>query len=134
MIDFGRYVGIRYVEKGRGFEGVDCYGLLWLAHQCERGVCLPSYADRHADGATRRELSALIEGETRSTWRAIADGGEQAFDALLMRDGREVSHVGMVIEGSRVLHIERGKTSVIDRYRTGQLRHRVVGFYRFNEP
>ncbi len=127
-----RFVGIPWADKGRDFAGVDCWGLLWLVMRELRGIEVPSYSDRYVTAGDRRALNALIAGEM-VPWREIAAGDEQPFDAVLIREGRFLRHVGLVVDPGRLLHISQGATSVIERYREGLLKMRVVGFYRHRD-
>lgn len=131
---FDRYVGVPWIEKGREFEGCDCWGLLRLLYLNERGISVPSYSDSYENVDDRATLTALIRGEVSQSWGEIARGAEQIFDAVLMREGRALSHVGVVVAPGKLLHVERGGTSVIEPYRHGPLKHRVIGFYRFVGP
>lgn len=126
---FDRFVGLPYRDYGRAMDGVDCYGLVFLVHRA-CGNDLPVYHGRYALGADRRELAQLIAGELGS-WRGIAAGSEAPLDLVIMREGALETHVGVVTRPGRLLHIERGVTSRIEPYRTGVLRHRVTGFFRF---
>jgi len=127
---FDPFVGLSYVDNGRSLEGVDCWGLVWLA-SAAAGHELPSYHDRYVLGADREELAALIAGELPA-WDEIAAGHERSMDCVLMREGHLARHIGIVTRPGFVLHIERGRSSVIETYRSGLLRHRVIGFYRYS--
>jgi cell wall-associated NlpC family hydrolase len=128
MLD--RFVGIPFADKGRTFDGCDCWGLVRLVLAELRGIALPSYSEQYVAAEDRRALSELIAGEL-GPWREVPDGSEQPFDAVLMREGRFARHIGLVIAPGRLLHVEQGRTSCIERYRDGVIRPRVVGFYRF---
>jgi cell wall-associated NlpC family hydrolase len=125
-----RFVGIPYLDQGRTAAGLDCYGLVVLVYREIWGIELPSYAERYVTGADRRALAGLVS-DGLCDWREIGAGDEDAFDVCLMRDGREISHVGLVVGYGRVLHVERGGLSRIERYRNGMLGARVAGFYRY---
>lgn len=125
-----RFVGIPWVEKGRGFEGCDCWGLLRLVYLEECGVELPGYGERYETVADRAALAELIAGAKFEQWSEIPAGTERAFDAVLIREGREQTHIGLVVTPGRCLHVDRGNTSVIESYRHGPLKFRTVGFYR----
>lgn len=127
-----RFVGIPWADKGRDVTGADCWGLLWLVMREMRGIALPSYSDQYVTADDRRALDALIAGEL-SPWQEIERGAELPFDAVLMREGRFLRHVGLVVEPGRLLHVSRNSTSVIERYREGLLKTRVVGFYRYRD-
>jgi cell wall-associated NlpC family hydrolase len=128
---FDRFVGLPYADKGRG-PTYDCWGLLQAVMRELRGIELPSYSDRYVTADDRKALAALIADEL-DPWDEIASGQEQAFDAVLMREGRFPRHVGIVTEPGRLLHVSAGETSIIERYREGPLKHRVVGFYRYRD-
>lgn len=131
-MSFDRFVGIPWSDKGRDFTGADCWGLLWLVMRELRGIDLPSYSDQYVTASDRKALDRLIAGEL-SPWLEISVGAEQPFDAVLMREGRFLRHVGLVVDDGRLLHVSSGSTSVIERYREGLLRNRVVGFYRYRD-
>jgi cell wall-associated NlpC family hydrolase len=131
-MDATRFVGLPYIDKGRGFDGCDCWGLLWLVYRDLRGVELPSYAERYVTGADRAAMAALIADEL-DPWTEIAAGQEHAFDGVLMREGRAIRHIGIVTEPGLLLHVQDGQSSQIERYRSGPLKHRVVGFYRYRD-
>lgn len=126
---FDPFVGLAWADKGRG-EAVDCWGLVHKVFADLRGIDLPSYGERYATAADRRALAGLIDGEL-DAWREIQPGSELRFDAVLMRKGAFASHVGIVTDPGLVLHVSAGETSVIERYRSGVLARRVVGFFRF---
>lgn len=127
---FGRYVGIPYLDRGRGFCGLDCYGLLCLVYRELRGLDLPSFDQHYVSAADRREIADLI-ADHLAAWREIPAGEEKPFDGVLMRELQFARHIGVVVQPGQLLHVERGETSRIERYRSGRLVHRVVGFYRF---
>jgi cell wall-associated NlpC family hydrolase len=129
-VNFDRFVGIPYLDKGRTAAGLDCWGLVQLVFQELRGVELPSYVDRYVTAADRKAISALIAGEI-DPWRPIEKGQESMFDGVLIREGRIPRHIGLVTEPGRLLHVDVDQTSRIEPYRHGILASRVVGFYRF---
>lgn len=131
MNTFDRYVGLPYLDRGRDLAGVDCYGLLRLVYAEILGIELPSYADDYRTAADDLAIASLIADEL-DPWDEVAKGGEREGDAVLMRSGRHLRHVGIVADGrARLLHIERGDLSRIERYDLGPLAHRVAGFYRY---
>lgn len=129
---FEHFVGLSYADKGRG-PAFDCWGLVQFVF-CEMcGIDLPSYSEAYVTAADRRAIADLIAGEL-DPWTEIAAGTEQTFDCVLMSEGRVPRHVGVVTAPGRLLHVSEGITSRIEPYRTGPLRHRVVGFYRYSGP
>ena len=128
---FDSFIGLPWHDKGRARDGVDCYGLLHLVFAELRGIELPSFAEAYVTASDRRALAQLIRGEIDDLWDEIPDGQEQVFDGVLIREGALSRHIGLVVSPGLMLHVERGKTSVIERYRGGMFAHRIAGFYRY---
>jgi cell wall-associated NlpC family hydrolase len=127
---FDRFVGIPYLDKGRSLVGLDCYGLVRLVFRELRGIELPSYVADYATGADRTAIAHLIKGEI-DAWDEVRAGDEIAFDGVLIREAGFPRHIGLVVTPGLMLHVERGETSRIERYRTGTFSHRIAGFYRY---
>ena len=132
-MSFDRFVGLPWLDRGRDGGGVDCWGLLALVYAAH-GMSVPSYAGSYASAEHRAEVASLIAGALPASWQPIAAGDERALDAVLMREGRIARHVAVVTRPGLLLHVSEGATSRIESYRTGLLRHRVVGFYRLRAP
>ena len=124
------FVGLEYTDKGRNFSGVDCYGLLYLVYKETQGIVLPSYVTDYVNSVDRKATADLIAGKL-DPWEKVAKGSEIKFDAILIRIGRDVMHVGLVAEPGKMLHIQSGELSRIEPYRTGIWQHRIAGFYRY---
>lgn len=129
---FDRFVGIPYRDRGRGFDGCDCYGLLRLVLGELAGITLASFSDLYVSAADHHAIACLVEGLEQ--WDRVPEGRERRFDGVLMRTGREIRHVGVVVDPGLVLHVDRGLTSRIERYSAPPLKHRLAGFYRYRNP
>jgi cell wall-associated NlpC family hydrolase len=129
---FDRFVGIPYLDKGRSIVGCDCWGLVVQVYRELRGIELPSYSDRYVTGSDRKAMARLIAGGL-DDWQEIPKGEEQTFDGVLMREGAFPRHIGIVTAPGMLLHVSDGETSRIERYRSGILANRIVGFYRYRD-
>lgn len=128
-----RFIGIPFREHGRDIAGCDCWGLVCLVYRELRGIELPTFSDQYVSAHDRAAIAGLIAGGSEP-WREIPAGQEQAFDAVKIRRGRDVSHVGLVVEPGLMLDvISDAGGSRIQRYRDGALVRRVAGFFRY-EP
>lgn len=130
---FDRFVGIPYLDRGRSLVGLDCWGLVVMVFRELRGIELPSYSESYVTASDRAAIAKLVAGELEP-WAEIEPANEQAFDVVLMREGRYPRHVGIVTAPGQLLHVQDGETSRIERYRSGMLMHRVVGFFRYRAP
>lgn len=125
-----RYVGIPYLALGRGFDGVDCYGLARLILDQECGVRIPAYADADPCVLERAELARLIDEGRGSVWhRAEAI---RPFDLLLFRMGGQDSHIGVAIDPRMMIHAHRDQAKVA-RLDDPAWRSRLVGAWRHEE-
>jgi cell wall-associated NlpC family hydrolase len=128
-MDLSPYVGLPFKPRGRDRSGVDCWGLLRLVYEEQFGIKLPSYADDYTTLEDKAATADLIDGN-KGLWREISAGAELPGDGLLMSVAGRPIHIGVVIAGGRVLHIERDMGAIIESYRGFRLRKRIVGFYR----
>lgn len=129
---FDRFIGIPFREHGRDFAGCDCWGLVCLVYRELRGIELPSFSDQYVTIADREAIADLIAGGSEP-WREIPAGQELPLDAIKIRRGRDVAHIGLVVAPGLMLDVADAGGSRIQRYRDGMLIRRVVGFFRY-EP
>ncbi|WEX07366.1 NlpC/P60 family protein [Chelativorans sp. AA-79] len=101
-MDFSRYVGLPWTSGGRSFDGIDCWGLVWLFYRHEKSIEIPDYSEAYDDATDRERISGLMTSGVVSWVEVPAMHGAVA----LMRRGRAPSHVGIVAPGRKLLHIE----------------------------
>lgn len=130
MSEFDAFVGIPYADRGRTRAGCDCYGLLRLVMAELCFVDLPSFSDAYVTSADRVALAGLIAGQI-TPWDRVVIGEERTFDGVLMRVGRSLSHIGVVVTPGRMLHVSEGETSCIVSYRTPPWSDRMAGIFRY---
>jgi hypothetical protein len=104
--------------------------LIVLVYRELAGIELPSFAEDYTTDDDRHELNALIANQL-TPWIEIPAGQERRLDCVLMREGRCVRHIGVVVKPGLVLHVSKAQESTIERYRDSALRRSVVGFYRY---
>jgi lipoprotein Spr len=121
------YVGIPFKDRGRSREGVDCWGLFRLVQKEVFGVDQPLY-DSYSSVMEKEVVNDLVEGRP-DDWHQIQMVDARPGDGVLMFRAGEY-HIGVVVGGGRMLHIERGG-SVVESYTAGRFRHHIVGFYRY---
>lgn len=126
---WARYVGVPFVDGGRGPDGYDCWGLVREVYARELGIMLPSYG----------EISAHDLAQIAREMRTRADDGWRAppapapFDVCLMRgpSGRAaVVHVGVMVDADRVLHVEAATAAVVVPVRHYSIAGRILGYRR----
>lgn len=125
------YVGIPYVDHGRAHDGCDCWGLIRLVLWQEKAIELPSYND--VSPAELAEIATVVRAEVESgTWLNVAEPSE--FDAAVFRRGRYDSHVGIMVDGRRMLHSDKYAGGArVERVDTGRWTSQCSGYYRHRD-
>jgi len=129
--DFEPLLGLPYREKGSDWAGVNCWGLAVLAYRLLASIELPTYAAAYGeiDAATRDDLARLIRHEAL-LWVPVEAGEERPLDLISLCVAGAESHIAVVIEPGRMLHVRRGGFSLTERYTTPAWCRRILGFYR----
>jgi cell wall-associated NlpC family hydrolase len=123
-MNFDDFVGLPWVDQGRGPDAFDCWGLVRAAFAAGTGIELPSHAGAY-DLSDAEEIASLVAGEA-SRWSPVAAGREVAFDVAVMRLAGTL-HVGIVVGRGQMLHVRRGRLSAIEPL----ARFRNLDLYRF---
>jgi cell wall-associated NlpC family hydrolase len=125
-----KYIGIPFKDFGRTFEGVDCWGLIYLVSKNEFDLLLPTYLQNYQSVEDGEELGRLIRGELRELYRLIKPGNEQPGDFVLLRLQGEPMHVGIVAGEGFMLHAMRGFNTALEKCQGIKWRSRILGFYK----
>lgn len=123
------YIGIPHSDRGATRDGVNCWTLICLVYREQLGIMLPTYQDDFVSLEEHREVEALFHGErARETWQLVDQAS--AFDVVVFRRGRHLTHVGMVVRPGLMLHVTGGGASALERYDSGQWKPRLRHIYR----
>ena len=106
---FEKYVGLPFVDGGRDWPGVDCWGLVRLAFKTEHKIELPTYGDIPASELIRIAYK-VAEETAKEPWHPVDK--PQMFDMAVMYRKHAPIHVGLMVD-HRVLHIERATSAVL---------------------
>jgi cell wall-associated NlpC family hydrolase len=129
----GRYIGLPFRDHGRERSGLDCWGLVRLVSAEQFGRALPSLVTSYRRTSSVEDVSAVIAREA-SRWHAIKQGEEKQGDVIVLRLRGAPMHVGLVLGGGYMLHVERGIDSAIERYDGPRWAERIHGFFRHRPP
>ena len=138
MISFteflSRAIEIPFKEKGRSWDGVDCWGLVVLAFKEVKGIKLPLHVDGYSSTRRLRELNSLIDERKSESWVSISD--PKPMDCVLINNLGIASHVGLIIDEKRnFIHVESKRmtsvTNVNNPLYKGPGYSHIEGFYRY---
>lgn len=127
-------IEIPFVEKGRSWDGVDCWGLIFLAFKEVHGVDLPEYTGEYKSTRQLRELQNLISKKSGDSWTQVKD--PQKMDCILLSVSGTAAHIGLFIDSNgNFLHIERNRNAYIDNINNlmwqGPGYSNIRGYYRY---
>lgn len=127
-IDVSAFSGIPFKEKGRDYDGCDCWGIPYLIYRDRLGIELPAYLDDYHNTTDRSEIGRVMRRERRA-WRKV--DRPRPFNIVQIRMLGEEMHVGVCIGNGRFIHCAKGINTVIERLDSSTWRDRIVGYYRY---
>lgn len=125
-----QYIGIPWVDRGRGERGVDCWGLAILCYQEQFNIALPSLLGGYGTCSDRVAVARLFFQETTQNpiWTRVPIKDARLGDILSIHL-MALWHVGMVVSPERFIHVLPGRETCIERMRPVWL-PRVDAVYR----
>jgi len=126
LFDPNKYISLSYKDHGRSFEGVDCWGLIYLIYKTEYNIILPTY-DTYITSGDIKTVSRTIINNLHQ-WQAITS--PQFSDIIILNIAHQPTHVGFVIDNNKMLHVLQGCNSVIESYNNPMWKKRIFGFVR----
>ena len=127
-----RYVGLPFIDHGRDFKGVDCWGLVQLVMREEKGIELPSYGETSA--LDLQKVAGMIARESSiEPWVLVLPDSKNAFDVVVMHRRNEPIHVGIMVSQDHLLHIEEKISAVMVPVKHQSIIFRYPRFYRHRD-
>lgn len=122
-----KYVGLPFVDGGRNFKGVDCWGLVRLVLQHECNIEVPSYGEISALDLLK--VAGVVAAESAvEPWVQIEK--PVTFDVAVMHRRQTPIHVGIMVTPTEVLHIEKACSTVLIPITHMSISFRPTKFYR----
>jgi len=125
MVDTARYVQIPYADRGRAFDGCDCYGLVLLFYREEYGE---EIEDVMYESAQDHKANARLVDVSKETMRAREVTAPAEGDLVLMRAAGHPAHIGVYIEPHSCLHTSRRYGTVCEPL--SRCKSQIEGYYR----
>jgi cell wall-associated NlpC family hydrolase len=123
---FDAYVGLPF---GEGQGEVTCWALVCRIYRDQLGISLPSYGEISAADLMR--VARAMRAGADDGWITI--GTPRALDVVLMRGaqgGSSVVHVGVMVDGVRMIHVERAAAAAVVPINHWTVAGRITGFRR----
>lgn len=123
-----KYITIPYKNKGRDFDGCDCWGLVCLIYLHEFNIKLPLLSEEYSEASEGKQISESIKKNKSLIENKMKDAPEYG-DLVIFNIKGIPCHVGVYIGKNRILHILKGTNSVIEQLNSFRLKGRVEGYY-----
>ncbi len=137
-IDYIKYFRIPFKEKGRDFNGVDCYGLVFLFLKEEFGIVMPDYLELdYKIGTLGKDGKKYIERYEKdkpilSIYNKV-DPPPKPFDILVFKNVAGIAtHIAIYIGNNKILHTIRNRNPSITEY-NNFWKNRLYGIFRIKE-
>ena len=105
---------VPFLEKGRSYDGWDCWGLVYCAYRDVFGIDLPTYQADYRHTKDFQKTARIVEKAKLDGWDEVADPRAGLVAAILGRTG-DATHVGLVLPSLNILHCETGCHTVVER-------------------
>jgi len=129
MIQFEKYIGIPFEDRGQSMESSDCYGLVRLVYKQELGLVIPEFNSSCAD--TRRIFSDYLK-QISEHWDLVTEE-TKPFDVIAMAYDHDhpkiVQHFGIYIGNGMMLQTLKGIGAFT--IKVSEYQHYVKGIYRW---
>jgi murein DD-endopeptidase len=127
-IDVRRFLAIPFREKGRDYNGVDCWGIPYLIYRDMLGIELPAYTEEYQNTMDREEIASLWSGSATEGWVRMIP--IEPYDLVQIRMMGAPMHCGVYIGNKKFIHCLEGVGTTIARIDSPEWRDRIVGYYR----
>jgi probable lipoprotein NlpC len=128
---FNKYIGLSYKERGRDFDGVDCYGIVYLIFKEEKGIELPDFLElNYQKNWSELGKNHILESIT-DDWIKVGENDYRRFDVHIFQDAYGVAaHTGLNIGHGKFIHVldqrpsDVGKLELWKRILHGTMRYK----------
>lgn len=118
------FIGIPYAPLGRDRSGADCWGLVLMVLAAQ-GRPVPDYGTDYADRAAMARLIGAAKASP--TW--IATDRPAPLDLVVFRRAGLDSHIGIIADRCRMLHVDRARPSRLERFDLSPWTDRAPSFW-----
>lgn len=120
---------IPYKHRGRGYDGVDCYGLIIIFYRDFLGIeLLDVCRDYDEDWAFKGIRDYFIENYHRQFEKVTKP---KLYDIILFQNKKGIAnHGGVVLQNGKFIHCSKDGVN-ISRYSEENFKRRFNGFYRY---
>jgi cell wall-associated NlpC family hydrolase len=121
------YIGIPYQERGRSFDGVDCWGLVCLMYR-DMDIDVPDYLHEYITSSNIESVAGAIN-KNKTHWRKVE--APEVGDVLVFNIMGFPCHVGVYVGQGDFIHSFRGTAVCVERLNSLSWTRRLSEVYRW---
>ena len=125
-----KYITVPYKSHGRGFDGIDCWGLVYLIYLHDLGITLPTYVEDYESIEDSEAVGTLVDKESEK-WTKV-DKPEK-FDVIIIRMKGFPMHCAVYVGEGKFIHCLKGVNVSMEKLRSVSWKNRIEGFYRYEK-
>ncbi|MEK6531252.1 MAG: NlpC/P60 family protein [Deltaproteobacteria bacterium] len=124
-LNYEDLLGVEFKLNGRDpNDGLDCYGLCMEIYK-RMGLRLPEFSYAFQESLLHKQIE---EGSRKFVEIADPEPGCLVTFAIMPP---YTSHIGVVVDGSRFIHIMKKTRVALERLDASEWRKRITGYYRW---
>jgi len=118
MINFGKYIGIKYKYHGSDFSGCDCFGLCRLIFREEKNIDFPSFREVYKEHWYKEKQNHIVENIKPDFGFYKIDPPYKLLDGLIFYHGNTeiANHIGLWIGSNKFIHVYIGGSSIVEKF------------------
>lgn len=120
-----KYCAIPYVAAGRSWNGVDCWGLVYLVYLSELGIRIPKYS-LYENTPSQKIVHNFVE-RFREEWVQLEYPTE--YSIILFKISGKCCHMGIMLNDSEFMHCSKTVGVGIEHIFKRIWKNRIEGYY-----
>ena len=128
-MDWSKYIGIPFKHAGRDYNGVDCYGLVYLVLRDTFALHPPLYTAQYpAEKDRMRQSQRMHDALSTDMWVRVTE--TQPGDMVVFDIHGWPGHVGVLVDKKSFVHSMKNTESCAESLDSPLWKPRIRGFYR----
>ena len=129
-MDIIDYLHIPFKDRGRTYDGVDCFGLVQLFYQKEFSIQLPSYIEAYENEKDRQAICNEINKERKLSGWCETHNPKYGNLIILNILGRPL-HLGIMLDNKQFMHCMKNKGVLVENTDDISWANRINGYLKW---
>lgn len=123
-----KYLGLPYLNMGRDIKGLDCWGLVMIIFNNEKGIDLPDTTENY-------DIMWSYKGKdyfnNKYCERFIRVAVPEYMDIILIKNSKGIcNHAGVMLDSKHFIHSAEKAGVVVSNIKDEIWKNRIEGFFK----